>query len=133
MWVSLWHQLLRRLGLQPIPGRRQYHLDEQFQAIIMDIAYREQRSEEAVHADLVASGIANLNTGEGLWNCWQSLSQRERAVAALVCKDCSNKDIAARLGVSETTVRTHIRHILEKFNFHAKAELRMALRDWDFK
>ena len=133
MLASLWYQLLNRLGLQPVPAQRQYHLDEKFQSVIVDLAQREKRSEDEVHANLVASGIAQLNAGEDLWYCWQSLSERERDVAALVCQDYPNKDIASKLGISETTVRTHIRHILEKFHFHAKAELRMALRDWDFK
>jgi ATP/maltotriose-dependent transcriptional regulator MalT len=133
MLALLWHQFLKRLGLQPVPARRQYHLDEQYQAIIVEISHHQRRSEDEVHANLVASGIDHLNAGEGLWISWQSLSQRERDVAALICQGYSNSDIASRLGVSQTTVKTHIRHILEKFQLHGKAELRMALRDWDFK
>jgi ATP/maltotriose-dependent transcriptional regulator MalT len=132
MLSSIWHHLLNRLGLQPVPARRQYHLDEQFQAVIVELAHHERRSEDEIHANLVASAIAHLNIDEGLWNSWQSLSQRERDVAALICHGYANSDIASRLGVSQTTVKTHIRHILEKFHLHGKAELRMALKDWNF-
>ena len=38
-----------------------------------------------------------------------------------------NRQIAARLGVSEETVKTHVRNALVKFNLHGKGELRMAL------
>ena len=42
------------------------------------------------------------------------LTPTERKVLALVGRGASNHEIAAELFVADTTVRTHIRHILEK-------------------
>jgi DNA-binding NarL/FixJ family response regulator len=42
------------------------------------------------------------------------LSDRELEVLALVVDGMSNQEIAKRLIVSETTVKTHMRHIMEK-------------------
>jgi DNA-binding NarL/FixJ family response regulator len=42
------------------------------------------------------------------------LSDRELEVLALVVDGLSNQEIAKRLIVSETTVKTHMRHIMEK-------------------
>ena len=43
-----------------------------------------------------------------------ALTPTERKVLALVGRGASNPEIAAELFVADTTVRTHIRHILEK-------------------
>jgi DNA-binding NarL/FixJ family response regulator len=44
------------------------------------------------------------------------LTPAERKVLTLVGKGASNDEIAAKLFVADTTVRTHIRHILEKLD-----------------
>jgi DNA-binding NarL/FixJ family response regulator len=44
----------------------------------------------------------------------EPLSGRERAVAALVGRGCSNKEIGATLGISALTVKKHLTHILAK-------------------
>jgi DNA-binding NarL/FixJ family response regulator len=43
-----------------------------------------------------------------------TLTERERDVLMLVDEGAANKDIAARLFISESTVKTHIVHLLEK-------------------
>lgn len=50
------------------------------------------------------------------------LSEREREVLALLADGLRNKEIAARLFVSEATVKTHVRHVLEKLRFRNRAE-----------
>jgi DNA-binding NarL/FixJ family response regulator len=42
------------------------------------------------------------------------LSTREQEVLELMARGCSNKDIARELWISETTVKTHVGHILQK-------------------
>lgn len=50
------------------------------------------------------------------------LSEREREVLELVAQGLSNKQIAAKLFISENTVRNHLRNILEKLHLHSRVE-----------
>jgi hypothetical protein len=68
MLSSFWHHLLNRLGLQPTHARRQYQLDEEFEAIIVELAQQEHRSEDEVPTNLLASALAQRNAIEELWN-----------------------------------------------------------------
>lgn len=51
-----------------------------------------------------------------------TLSPREREILALVADGLGNKSIAARLGISEHTVKTHIASIFEKLGAETRAE-----------
>jgi DNA-binding NarL/FixJ family response regulator len=44
------------------------------------------------------------------------LTEREMEVLKLIAKGCSNKLVADRLGITEDTVKGHVRNILEKLN-----------------
>lgn len=57
----------------------------------------------------------------------QPLTQREEDVLALIGEGASNRDIAAKLSIEETTVRTHIFHILQKMGLNNRSELLMVL------
>lgn len=50
------------------------------------------------------------------------LTGREVDILKLVARGLGNKDIAAELHISENTVKTHMRHILEKLNLNNRAE-----------
>ncbi|GIH97295.1 response regulator [Planobispora siamensis] len=49
------------------------------------------------------------------------LSERERAVLGLVARGCTNKEAAAELFISETTVKTHLAHIYTKLGVSDRA------------
>lgn len=54
-------------------------------------------------------------------NVWQSLSRREREVLQLLADGETSASAAARLGVCESTVRTHVEKMRTKFNVSTRA------------
>ncbi|MDQ2935253.1 MAG: LuxR C-terminal-related transcriptional regulator [Chloroflexota bacterium] len=53
----------------------------------------------------------------------EPLAKREAEVARLVADGLSNKQVAARLFISERTVATHVGHILDKLGFKSRAQI----------
>ena len=51
------------------------------------------------------------------------LTGREEEVAVLVARGLTNRQVAARLGISEHTARTHVGKILKKLDLHSRAQL----------
>jgi len=52
----------------------------------------------------------------------ESLTEREREVLALVAKGYANKEIAARLDITERTARTHVSNILGKLDLASRTQ-----------
>ena len=88
------------------PFRGQNLLEAVQGAIARDRAARQERAE-----------IAELRKG------FDTLSPREREVLGMVVTGLLNKQIAADLGISELTVKTHRAHIMEKMHAGSLAEL----------
>lgn len=51
-----------------------------------------------------------------------SLTNREREILALLADGLGNKQIAARLGISPNTVKTHLELLFEKIGVSSRAE-----------
>lgn len=130
--MSIWHRLFSWLGIRRGRDTRSYDLSEELHLTLKDLAAQEGRSEEDLAADLMARGLSEYYSSDEVWQRWAMLSAREQEVVALTCLDCTNRQIAYRLGISTETVKTHLRNALIKFQLHSKAELRLALAGWDF-
>ncbi|MCA1677723.1 MAG: LuxR C-terminal-related transcriptional regulator [Actinobacteria bacterium] len=57
-----------------------------------------------------------------------TLSSREREVAGLVCEHRTNREIAAKLFLSEKTIESHLRNIFVKLGVSSRADVARALR-----
>lgn len=69
-----------------------------------------------------ATGGSQLNSQESEKSDHSPLSQREISVLSLIVAGLSNQEIAERLTLSVETVKTHVRHIMEKLAVHDRTQ-----------
>ena len=69
----------------------------------------------------MASRVLSEVDGGGL-GLIEDLSPREREVLELMAEGLRNREIAERLFLSEATVKTHVRHLLDKLRLRNRAE-----------
>jgi DNA-binding NarL/FixJ family response regulator len=53
----------------------------------------------------------------------ESLSTREREVYDLVCGGLSNREIAVKLFITESTVKVHVHHVYDKLGIRSRTAL----------
>jgi ATP/maltotriose-dependent transcriptional regulator MalT len=107
--------------------------DEELIAVIKDVAKQQKRTEEEVMADLTKVGLNQFLAQNEMEGRWSSLSHREQQVVALICLGYRNYEIAQTLVIAPETVKAHLQHIFDKFHLRSSKELRLALKDWDFR
>jgi DNA-binding NarL/FixJ family response regulator len=89
-------------------------------------AVRSASSGEAVLSPSVATRVVGQMRGVGVGGSVSSpggepISARELEVLGLVARGASNRDAAARLFISEATVKTHLMHIYSKLGVNDRA------------
>jgi len=75
----------------------------------------------------VPAGAPSHGTG-----FFSALSEREAEVLGLIAQGIDNAQIAARLELSEKTVRNHITHIFEKIQVESRAQAIVRAREAGF-
>ena len=87
--------------------------------------FREQDLLDAIHAALEQDRAKRQQEEEmaTLRQRWESLTPREREVLPLVVSGLLNKQIAAEIGTSETTVKVHRGQLMRKMGADSLAEL----------
>lgn len=120
------------MGLRARTNSRYFEISESLQVTLHTLAKHEGRSEQELIPDLLSAGLDQYRSIDKHWSNWESLSQREKEVAAFSCLGFTNRQIAARLSISPDTIKTHIRGVLKKFGLNSKDELRRILAGWDF-
>jgi DNA-binding NarL/FixJ family response regulator len=97
------------------------------------VVYEDRPAAEMVAAvRTVAHGAAGISAGtiarliklrRSATDLYQCVTKRERDVLALLAKGTSSRTMAAALGVSYSTVRTHLRNLETKLAAHNKLEV----------
>ncbi len=81
------------------------------------------RGEPRIAPAMASRMLADMGRGEAPpEDPLARLSDREREVLALLAEGLRNREIAERLVISEPTVKTHVRHVLEKLRIRNRAE-----------
>jgi DNA-binding CsgD family transcriptional regulator len=109
-----------------------FNLDVETLRSIEYLAEQEQRSPEDVANQMLEDALRNHQAQQANWVRWQSLTPRETDVAALICLNYTSRQIAAKLHISPETVKSHVEHILMKFDVPDRNTLRLLLSGWDF-
>ena len=73
-------------------------------------------------SDLLVSGPRATAVPKQPGTATQPLTPREVEVLGMLAEGLANKNIAARLGISEHTVKTHVASILTKLDAFSRAE-----------
>jgi DNA-binding NarL/FixJ family response regulator len=80
-------------------------------------------------AAIVRRAESSPFNGNNLKNFRTVLSPRQREVLRLIAEGYSSKNIAAKFGISESTVKSHRKNIMEKLGIHDRVALtRHAIR-----
>lgn len=60
---------------------------------------------------------------------WEELTHRRREIASMVCRGMTNRQIAAKLHLSEHTVRSHLYFLFNTFGVKKRQELQRLVQN----
>ena len=88
-----------------------------------------RRGERWIEQSLLQCALDRATGGDRVSGPFARLSPREREIVRLVGENIRNPEIAARLGISEGTVKVHLHNIYEKLGLSNRVDLVMLIRD----
>jgi DNA-binding NarL/FixJ family response regulator len=89
---------------------------------IVDAMERARAGDVAVDAVLVKRLVRDTDTGPSLRTPVDELTARERDIARLLGEGLNTSEIVEVLGISSSTVRSHIQAILSKLGVHSRVQ-----------
>jgi DNA-binding NarL/FixJ family response regulator len=125
----------RLLHPRPQTGRRgrserlAFELDAVLSAQLRLAARARQQSTERLITDMLVQGLERETLRQQAEAALSALTEREQEVARLAARGRTNRQIAEALFISTETVKTHMHNVLDKFDVHSKADLRLLLLD----
>ena len=119
-----------RIQLNPEPvTERETSYNGSIEDITEERQELERRNKMLTAVDSIAERIAEFRdvarepAAEKVMPTFSSLSERENQVVDILLLGLSNKEIAARLFISESTVKKHLYKVFEKLGIGSRAEL----------
>ncbi len=105
-----------------LAGAAGYVLKNVARARLLEALRSVARGESLLDSAVTKSVVEKLVGGQQKPAETDDLTAREREVLALIAEGATNKEIAAKLVVSENTARNHVSHILGKLGFSRRSE-----------
>jgi len=131
--MTLWQHLQNTLEQAEASGKMPFPAGGDLLQSVEALSARDGCPPEEMILLLLEQAINERRRMDHAHRSWELLSARERQVTALVCEGLTGRQVAARLVLSPETIKTHVRHILRKFNISSRRELRRLLADWDLR
>jgi DNA-binding NarL/FixJ family response regulator len=94
---------------------------------LVEAIFAAQNGEPVLHPRIAKKLIQRVNRPGPLF---EPLTTKEKEVLAELVKGKSNKEIAADLGISETTVKTHVSNILHKLDVNDRTQAVIKAIEW---
>lgn len=121
------HQALPQIPTQIEPLL--FEVDPTLSSWLWAAAQTRDLSPEALVAELLLRGLEQQAQRDRIETVLTALTPRECEVVQLAARGLTNQQIAEALVISPETVKTHVRHALEKLGLHSKVDLRLLLRE----
>jgi two-component system, NarL family, response regulator DevR len=91
---------------------------------LVDAVHRVAQGQSLLDPAVTATVLTRLREGPPATDPrWDALSDRERAVLALITDGLSNREIGARLYLAEKTVKNHVSRLLAKLQMQRRTQI----------